>query len=80
MEKYYILVLSPMNRKNQEKTFYLVPTLMGLLVPYAFFLPFVAENGLDISLMVEQAFTTRSSAFFAVNVIISAVAVIVFFL
>ena len=58
------------------KAFYLILTIVGILVPYAFLMPFIAENGLDMSLLFEQAFETRSAAFFGVGAIISAVVVI----
>ena len=61
------------------KAFYLVLAILGILIPYAFFLPFIAENGLDISLLFEQVFATPISAFFAVDVFLS-VFVLIFFI
>ena len=51
--------------------------LVGVIIPYLEFGPWVQEHGLKLGLMVDQLFANRISAFFALDVIVSAVVVIV---
>ncbi len=60
------------------KTIYLVLAVAGLVLPYLQFVPFLQENGLDLNLFVEQMFANRIAAFFAWDVIISAVVLLAF--
>lgn len=62
------------------KYLYLLLFLVGTVVPYWEFLNFLLENGLDTELLVNQLMATRISRFFACDVIISAVVLIVFIL
>lgn len=62
----------------KTKHIYLVLALLGLALPYAQFIPWVLDNGLNISLLLEQLFANRISAFFGWDVIVGAVVVIVF--
>jgi hypothetical protein len=50
----------------------------GIVLPYSQFLPFVREHGLDLRLFFDQLFANRISAFFGLDVLVSAVALIVF--
>jgi hypothetical protein len=43
------------------------------VLPYSQFVPFVREHGLDMRLFLDQLFATRIAAFFALDVIVSAV-------
>jgi predicted exporter len=43
------------------------------VLPYSQLVPFVREHGLDMRLFFDQLFATRISAFFALDVIVSAV-------
>ena len=52
---------------------YLTLCVVGTLLPYSQFVPFLREHGLDTRLFVEQLFATRISAFFALDVIVSSV-------
>ena len=56
-----------MNRKN----IYLALAFIGLLVPYYFLFKFLAANGLDIPLLIQQLFANNISTFFAVDLVIS---------
>jgi predicted exporter len=47
--------------------------VIGAGLPYSQFLLFVGQHGLDMSLFVEQLFANRISAFFGLDVIVSAV-------
>ena len=56
---------------NVKKTIYLILALAGLFIPYYFLFQFIAGNGLDIQLLVQQLFVNHISAFFAVDLVIS---------
>jgi hypothetical protein len=51
---------------------------MGFLLPYAAFVPFAIENGLDIPLLVQQMFANRIATFFALDVIVSSLVLWIF--
>ena len=60
---------------------YLAFALVGLLLPYSQFLPWIMDHhGLNISLFVHDMFANQISAFFAIDVIVSAIVLIVFIL
>jgi hypothetical protein len=50
----------------------------GLLLPYSAFVPWLVEHGLNLPLFVAELFSTRIGAFFGWDVIVSAVALLVF--
>jgi hypothetical protein len=50
---------------------YLLLCILGFVLPYSQFIPFVLEHGLDIKLFVEQLFANRISGFFGMDVIVS---------
>ena len=58
--------------------FYLALAVVGLVVTYYFFISFLLENGLNVGLLLAQLFATNISTFFAVDVVITAVTVILF--
>jgi uncharacterized protein DUF2834 len=60
------------------KHVYLVLCILGTVVPYSQFVPFVQENGLRLGLLVQQLFVNHVSAFFGLDVIISSAVVLVF--
>jgi hypothetical protein len=62
------------NRKN----IYLFLCILGAVLPYSQFIPWLLESGIDASLFVHQLFANRISAFFAWDVLISAVVVMGF--
>ena len=58
---------------------YLVFCLLGLLLPYSQFVPWIMEHhGLNMPLFIRDLFANRISAFFAVDVIVSAIVLILF--
>ena len=59
---------------------YLVMSIVGFVIPYAFFVPWVLEHGLDPVLLVTELFSTRISAFFGSDVIIAAVVLVLLIL
>ena len=62
----------------KPKTIYLILCVLGVVLPYWQFLPWVAANGLDMPLFIQQLFANRISAFFGMDVLVSAVALLVF--
>jgi hypothetical protein len=63
-----------MNRKN----IYLFLCVLGTVIPYSQFIPWVVENGLHLGLLVRQLFANRISAFFGLDVLVSSVVLVVF--
>ncbi len=61
-----------------RKAIYLVLCIVGVVLPYWQFIPWVAANGLHLSLFIHQLFANRVSAFFAMDVLASAVALLIF--
>ena len=62
----------------KPKTIYLVLCFLGVALPYWQFIPWVAANGLDMSLFFRQLFANRVGAFFGMDVLVSAVTLMVF--
>jgi hypothetical protein len=60
------------------KTIYLVLCVVGLVLPYWQFVPWLAANGLNMPLFFQQLFANRIGAFFGMDVLVSAVALVVF--
>jgi hypothetical protein len=50
---------------------YLVGAVLGIVLPYYYFLPFVIEHGLDLRHFFSQLFQNCISAFFGMDVAIS---------
>lgn len=63
-----------MNRKH----IYLLFCVLGVVLPYWQFLPWVLENGLHMKLIVQQLFANRIGGFFGMDVLVSAVVLIFF--
>jgi carbon starvation protein CstA len=62
----------------KAKTIYLVLCFAGAVLPYWQFVPWVMQNGLSVPLMFRELFAYRISAFFVMDVLVSAVVLIVF--
>jgi surface polysaccharide O-acyltransferase-like enzyme len=60
------------------KTVYLVLCVLGAVLPLWQLWPWLAANGLDVPLLFRQLFADRVGAFFGVDVIVSAVVLVVF--
>lgn len=59
------------------KNIYLFLAILGTIIPYAVFLPWIAQHGLDLPLLFREMFRTRIAAFFSLDVIVSALVVFV---
>jgi hypothetical protein len=62
----------------KPKALYLVLCLVGVLVPYWQFVPWAIEHGLNLELFGRELFANRVGAFFGMDVLLSAVALLVF--
>lgn len=62
----------------KAKHFYLVLCVLGTILPYWQFAPFLQEHGLNMSAFVEQLFSTPVGGFFGLDVIVSSAALWVF--
>jgi hypothetical protein len=58
--------------------FYLICCVLGLVLPYSQFVPWLLEHGLNVALFIRELFDNRISAFFATDVIVSAIVLIWF--
>ena len=56
-----------------RKFVYLALCIVGTVVPYLSFVPWLLDHGLDISLMVDELFANRISAFFGLDVVVSTI-------
>ena len=57
---------------------YLILAMIGFILPYYFFIGFLAANGLNLSLLIQQLFGTPISTFFAVDLLMTAIVFWVF--
>jgi hypothetical protein len=62
----------------KSRHFYLICCVLGLLLPYSQFVPWLLEHRLNLTLFFHELFANRISAFFAIDVIISAIVLIWF--
>jgi hypothetical protein len=60
--------------------FYLALYVLGCVLPYSQFAPWVLKHGLNLALLFRELFANRVSAFFALDVILSAIVLIIFVL
>ena len=61
----------------KARHFYLICCVLGL-IPYSQFVPWLLEYGLNVALFIHELFVNRISAFFAIDVIVSAIVLIWF--
>jgi hypothetical protein len=61
-----------------RKLIYLFLCVLGFALPYWQFLPWAMEHGLNVRLFVQELFANRIGAFFGLDVLVSAVALIGF--
>ena len=62
----------------KPRHFYLILCVLGIVLPYSQFVPWLLEHGFNISLLFRELFANRISAFFAMDVIVSAIVLIWF--
>ena len=57
----------------RDKNTYLGLAVIGLVLPYSQFIPFLMENGFDVALLLDQITSSRIAAFGWLDVAVSAV-------
>lgn len=62
----------------KTKHIYLILSFLGVVLPYSQFFPWIADNGFNIPLLIEQIATSRIAAFGWLDVIVSALVLFVF--
>ena len=62
----------------KPNTLYVWLAVVGTVLPLAFFVPFLLAHGLDIPVFVAQLFANPVSGFFAMDVLVSGLATVVF--
>ena len=62
----------------KPKQIYLFLCVVGLALPYCQFVPWVVIHGLNLRLFMNELFANRISAFFGMDVFVSAVVLIFF--
>ena len=60
------------------KHIYLILCIVGIVLPYSQFIPWLLENGLDIPLLLNEIASSRIAAFGWLDVIVSALVLFVF--
>ena len=60
------------------KMIYFVLCVLGIVLPYWHFIPWLTANGLNMRFFVQQLFANRIGGFFAMDVIVSALTLVVF--
>ena len=61
-----------------RKTLYLLLAVLGLLIPYSQFLPWLIQNGPNYHLFLSELTANRISTFFVADVLLSAITLIAF--
>ncbi len=62
----------------KPNNFYLLLCIAGVLIPYWQFIPWLLQHGVNLPLFVRDLFSTRIGAFFGMDVIVSAIALLLF--
>ena len=62
----------------KARHFYLICCVLGLVLPYSQFVPWLLEHGLNVTLFFRELFANRISTFFVLDVIVSAIVLIWF--
>jgi hypothetical protein len=60
------------------KTVYFGLCILGFVLPYWQFVPWVAANGLHLPLFFQQLFVNRISGFFGMDVFVSSLVLVIF--
>src|SRR5438046_10234356 len=62
----------------KARHFYLVCCVLGMVLPYSQFVPWLLEHGLNVTLFFRELFANRISTFFVLDVVVSAIVLIWF--
>lgn len=62
----------------KPKIVYLALSILGVVAPYGEFVPWLFQHGLNLPLLLRELFANRIAAFFGMDVIVSAMALLAF--
>jgi hypothetical protein len=62
----------------KPRTLYLLLCIVGIALPYWQFIPWLAANGMNFPLFFHELFANRISSFFGMDVLVSAVVLMIF--
>jgi hypothetical protein len=62
----------------KSKAVYLILCVVGVILPYSQFVPWMAANGLNLQLFFHEMLVNRISSFFVMDGLVSAVVLLVF--
>jgi hypothetical protein len=62
----------------KARHFYIICCVLGLVLPYSQFVPWLLEHGSNVTLLFRELSANRIGAFFAMDVIVSAIVLIWF--
>ncbi len=65
---------------SHDKNIYLGLAIIGLVLPYSQFIPFLMEHGFDIALLLSQITSSRIAAFCWLDVAVSAIVLVLMIL
>jgi hypothetical protein len=65
-------------RAKMGANLYLVLCVLGFVIPYDAFIPWLLEHGLNLRLFAQDLLANRITIFFALDVIVSAIVLVVF--
>ena len=66
------------DKVDTMKNYYLVGTVIGTVLPYYFLIQFLLQYGFNLSLIINQLFGNPLSTFFVMDVLVSAIVLLVF--
>ena len=62
----------------RAKDIYLILCVLGVLLPYSQLVPYMLESGFDMPVVIQVLFSNRISAFFALDLFVSAITFLAF--
>ena len=65
---------------SHDKNIYLGLAIIGIVLPYSQFIPFLMEHGFDIALLLSQITSSRIAAFGWLDVAVSAIVLVLMIL
>ena len=68
----------PLSAFMKARHLYLILSVLGFVIPYSQLVPWLLEHGFNLNLLFRELFANRISAFFAMDVIVSAIVLIWF--
>lgn len=60
------------------KYLYILLCVIGAILPYYFFLPFIIENGINLQMITDLLFVNKVSSAFGINALITSIIFVIF--